>query len=269
VTAKKPSRTRVARTTLDNRRPAASPTSLEQQLRSPKTGELVADVLRRQIVRGELLVGDRLPSEEELTEHFGIARTTLREALRILESQGLIEIRRGRGGGPVVTMPRAESLAVSMGVLLQMQGITVGDLDRARAMVEPELAGEFVRHHTADDLVALEAAVADAAVAAKDGDRLAFASAVVAVHETIVERAGNATLALFSRLLHGLVEQYYRGSVSETDTALMQRAVRSHRKYLRLVEAGDSVGAEEHWRKHMAYTSERRDASAVLQLFEV
>ncbi|MEI8241045.1 MAG: GntR family transcriptional regulator, partial [Actinomycetota bacterium] len=69
-----------------------------------KTGEAVAAFLRRRIVRGELPVGTKLPTEEELTERFGIARTTLREALRVLESQGLIHIKRGRGGGGTVTL---------------------------------------------------------------------------------------------------------------------------------------------------------------------
>src|SRR5262245_42996392 len=83
----------------------------DAQARPPKTGEMIAERLRRQIARGELAIGERLPPEDELTAEFGIARTTLREALRILESQGLLEIRRGRTGGPVVTMPKIDSLA--------------------------------------------------------------------------------------------------------------------------------------------------------------
>ena len=73
--------------------------------RRPKAHERVANILRDRIVTGELAAGDRLPPEDELTTQFGIARTTLREALRVLESQGLLLIRRGRGGGPVVTHP--------------------------------------------------------------------------------------------------------------------------------------------------------------------
>src|SRR6266545_2615432 len=84
--------------------------------RTPKTGEMIADRLRRQIARGDLAIGERLPTEDELTATFGIARTTLREALRILESQGLLEIRRGRAGGPVVTMPQIGSLAEGLAV---------------------------------------------------------------------------------------------------------------------------------------------------------
>ena len=94
---------------------------------------------------------------------FGIARTTLREALRILESQGLLEIRRGRTGGPVVTMPRIDSLAEGLAVTLQLQGTTVGDLDVARQLIEPRLAARLATSHTVEDVAALHAAVDRAA----------------------------------------------------------------------------------------------------------
>ena len=236
--------------------------------RAMKTGEAVAETLRGQIVRGELRVGDRLQSEEELTVHFGVARTTLREALRILESQQLIEIRRGRGGGPVVRMPETEPLATGMAVMLQMLSTTIGDLDVARSMIEPQLAAELARIHTEDDLTALDEAIEDAATAIKSDDRRAFGEAVVRVHETIMERAGNQTLALFSRLLHELVERYYSSSASGADAAQMQRAVRSFRKLRKLVSEHDAEGAEDHWRKQMAYTSSNRPPGGVLDLFE-
>src|SRR4051794_41927371 len=85
-------------------------------IRLPKTGEVVADRLRRRIARGELQIGERLPPEDELTAVFGIARTTLREALRILESQGLLEIRRGRTRGPAVPLPNTDSLSQGLAI---------------------------------------------------------------------------------------------------------------------------------------------------------
>src|SRR5690242_15403451 len=133
------------------------------QRRSPKTGAMIAERLRHQIARGELHIGQRLPPEDELTLALGIARTTLREALRILESQGLLEIRRGRTGGPVVTMPKIDALAEGLAVTLQLQGTTAGDLDAARQLIEPSLAAQLARQHTPDDLAVLHAAVDRAA----------------------------------------------------------------------------------------------------------
>ena len=94
-----------------------------------KAHEVVADQIRQRIVAGELVEGQRLPPEDDLTAQFGVARTTLREALRVLESQGLLAIRRGRGGGPVVTHPDLEPISMALATVLQLQATTVGDLD--------------------------------------------------------------------------------------------------------------------------------------------
>ena len=212
----------------------------DQQIRMLKTGEVVAERLRRQIARGELTIGQRLPPEDELTEVFGIARTTLREALRILESQGLLEIRRGRTGGPVVTMPKIDSLAEGLAVTLQLQGTTAGDLDVARQLIEPRLAGRLADTHSDDDLSALRAAADRAGVAADASDRTAFGAAALGMHETLIERAGNTTLATISALLHSLVAQFYVRAAARTDADKMQRAVRSYRKLVRLIETGDA-----------------------------
>jgi DNA-binding FadR family transcriptional regulator len=235
--------------------------------RAVKTGEVVANHLRRRIARGELAIGEQLPPEEELTAVFGVARTTLREALRILESQQLISIRRGRGGGPVVTMPSIDSLAVDMAVILQLHGTTIGDLERARTLIEPKLAADLAASHTDEDLAALEAAVEAAAEHSRRGDHQGFALAAAEVHNTLVQRAGNTTLAMFSRLLHHLIEQYYAMNIERASIPLMQRAVRSYRKLLRLIESSDVEGTELHWRRQMAYTIATRDPDARLDAF--
>ena len=236
--------------------------------RLPKTGELVAERLRRQIARGELAIGQRLPPEDELTAVFGIARTTLREALRILESEGLLQIQRGRTGGPVVTMPKIDSLAEGLAVTLQLQGTTAGDLDVARQLIEPRLAARVATKHTSADLAALHAAVDRASAAADAFDRVAFGAAAAAMHEAIIERAGNNTLATLSRLLHALVAQYYVRSAAATNHEKMLRAVRSYRKLVRLIDAGDAEAAEEHWRKQMAFTIEGWHRDHRVDLFE-
>ena len=72
---------------------------MHSTIRVPKTAELVADRLRRQIIRGELREGDSLPPEADLMAAYGISRPTLREAFRVLESEGLIDVHRGSRGG--------------------------------------------------------------------------------------------------------------------------------------------------------------------------
>lgn len=235
-----------------------------------KTGELVARHLRVRIARGELQAGDRLPPEDELMAQFGLARTTVREGLRILESQGLIEVRRGRSGGGRVTHPQIEHLAQGLALALQLDQVTYRDLDEARQTIEPVLAGRLALSATADDLDALRRVIDKAAEAAASNDREAFAEVATEFHQTIVERAGNRTLAKLSELLHELVTSFYVFS-SQRDTAdqaTFERAVRSYRKYVFLVEAGDQAGAEQHWRRQMSYTSRAyRDDDQPIELF--
>ncbi|MGD9701009.1 MAG: FadR/GntR family transcriptional regulator [Acidimicrobiia bacterium] len=222
--------------------------------RVKKTHEIIADQLRQQIVSGELQEGQRLPPEDELTTQFGIARTTLREALRVLESQGLIAIRRGRGGGPIVTHPNLEPISTALAVSLQLQHTSVSDLDAARRMLEPQIAGQLARSHDDADLSALEAAIDHAADAAERDDAMAFGLAAARVHETLVERSGNKTLATLSRLLQSMVVAYYARSIDTVDQTLMRRAVRSYRKLLVLIREGDDAAAITHWQALMSYT---------------
>ena len=156
-----------------------------------KAGEVVAERFRKEIAQGILAIGHQLPSEEELTASFGIARTTLREALRVLESQGLLEIKRGRGGGGIITMPRLDNLSQSLALVLQLQRTSLGDLDDARMMIEPPLAGRLATHHSDEDLEVLAGIVEHAHRASEANDRNDFGKAAAALHEEIIARGGN------------------------------------------------------------------------------
>jgi len=223
-----------------------------------KTHAVVADRLRRQIVSGELAEGQQLPPEEELTAQFGVARTTLREALRVLEAQGLIAIRRGRGGGPFVTHPDLGPVSTALSTSLQLQEVTVGDLDAARRLIEVEVAGQLAQRHDEADLTALQAAVDQAAGAAERNDPHAFGLAAAGVHAALVDRSGNRTLATLSRLLDRMVRAYYTLN-TDLDQRLMRRAVRGYNKLLDLIRAGDAAAAEAHWDATMRYTVGARD----------
>lgn len=221
-----------------------------------KTGELVARHLRREIARGDLVPGDRLPPEDELMAGYGLARTTVREGLRILESQGLIQIRRGRSGGGRVTVPGIERMAQGFALHLQLQRVTFGDLDDARLMIEPALAGRLARTRHDDDVALLQSIADAAAKAARAEDPDAFADAASQFHATIVELAGNVTMATVAGMISQLVNSYYRSaSKQEGVRPYFDRAVRSYRKLVRLIDAGDGPGAEDHWRRQLRATS--------------
>src|SRR4051794_13103182 len=99
------------------------PFSLKQQLRQPRLAEMVAAVLRDRIVSGELEDGAMLPKQEDLLAEFRISPPPMREALRILETEGLITVRRGNTGGAIVHRPQPGKAAYMMGLVLQSRAV--------------------------------------------------------------------------------------------------------------------------------------------------
>src|SRR5215217_5485742 len=102
-----------------------------------KTSEVVAFAVARDIVEHGLQSGDRLPLEAEMVEQYGVSRESLREALRLLEAQGIVSIRRGPGGGPVVGTASSMNLARTMTLYFQLAGATYEELLEAWRMLEP------------------------------------------------------------------------------------------------------------------------------------
>jgi DNA-binding FadR family transcriptional regulator len=229
-------------------------------VRAPKTGELIATHLRRQIVRGELQPGEALPAESQLMEQYGVSRPTLREAFRILEAETLISVRRGSHGGARVSVPDVSVAARYVGLLLQMQGVTINDVYEARMVSEPPCARMLAVSHTEADLARLTEVVDQlkAEVAARlpfVPDPLTWSRLTFRFHQLILEGCGNKTMALQGAVLQDIVATHLRTKIAQrddSDTAeRFQRVIKSYTKLIRLVTAGDATGAEQHWRAHM------------------
>src|SRR6202165_2853661 len=98
-----------------------------RQLRQPRLAELVAESLRLRITSGVLQEGDLLPKLEELIEEFQVSKPSLREALRILETEGLITVRRGNVGGAIVHAPGRQDAGYTIGAVLDSRAGPLGD----------------------------------------------------------------------------------------------------------------------------------------------
>src|SRR5260370_22390377 len=131
-------------------------------IRQVRAADLITTQLRRRIVR-EMKDGETLPPEAVLMERFGVARQTLRDALRILEGEGLLTIRRGVHGGAVVHRPDASVTARSAALVLESRGATLTDVYQARAMIEPPCAAMLARHASPGDIATLREAPAQTA----------------------------------------------------------------------------------------------------------
>jgi GntR family transcriptional regulator, transcriptional repressor for pyruvate dehydrogenase complex len=215
----------------------------------------IADEIRGLIVSGELSEGDSLGREPELVERFGVSRPSLREALRILEAEGLITVVRGVYGGVVVHEPDERLTARTASLVLRARNVSLADVFEARALLEPlaarAIAGQRRRKAVVAELAALvdgEEAVID------DPDR--FGEANAAFHERLVALGGNRTLGIVTEMLNEIVVRSVAAVSRAGDVvgslATRRRDLRSQRRLLELMAAGDAAGAEEHWRDHMA-----------------
>ena len=228
----------------DDRSARAKPREKPQQ---------IADELRRLIISGELDEGDSLGHEPELIERFGVSRPSLREALRILEAEGLITVVRGVQGGVRVHRPDQRLTARTAALVLQARNVSLADVFEARTIIEPAavrlVAGARNRRTAAKRLRSL-IAVEEEAI----DDPGAFGQANARFHEELVGMAGNQTLAIVAEMLNEVVARAVT-EVSLLDAngsdATRRRGVRSQERLASLIEAGDVDGAEEHWRTHM------------------
>jgi DNA-binding FadR family transcriptional regulator len=226
----------------------------DTRVRPRKKPQQVADELRALIVSGQLGEGDSIGREPELVERFGVSRPSLREALRILEAEGLITVVRGVLGGVFVHEPDQRMTARTAALVLQARNVPLADVYDARSMLEPvavrALAESRARHAAAAELRRL---TAEQEKVIEDPD--AFGVANARFHERLVALAGNQTLSIMAEMLDEIVTRAVT-AVSKTGTrtgsiAVRRRGIRSQRRLAELVDAGDAAGAEAHWRSHM------------------
>jgi GntR family transcriptional repressor for pyruvate dehydrogenase complex len=214
----------------------------------------IADDLRALIVSGQLADGDLLGHEPTLVERFGVSRPSLREALRILEAQGLISVVRGVSGGVFVRKPDERLTARTTALLLQARNVPLEDVFTARSHFEPLAARRLARSPGRAEAVADLGALVDEGEKSL-ADPEAFAKTSAAFHERLMELGGNQTLTIVSEMLNEIVTQAVATVSQAEDTTgslkIRRRAVRSQRRLLEHIEAGDDQAAEAHWRSHM------------------
>jgi len=123
----------------------------------PKAADVLADSLREQILEGRLRVGSVLPNERELSAQAGLSRASVREALRILEVEGLIATRTGRNGGSEIIRPSVATIERSIGIFIRGQNIRLESVLQVREAIEPHAARLAALHRSDEDLASLQA----------------------------------------------------------------------------------------------------------------
>lgn len=232
--------------------PRTVPSSTSGPIRSPKTAELVAGTLRRMVVDGQLKEGDFLPNEAELMAHFGVSRPTLREAVRVLESERLVEVRRGSRTGARVRVPGPEIVARPAGLLLELSGATIADVTIARSSVEPTVVRLLTEQGDTEVFDELDTMLAEYVPSGYESGRMAETTGDF--HLRMVELSGNATLAIIAGMLHEITVRHIAFAMRENrpmSKADYDILMRSYRRLMTLMRSGNAAAAEAHWRKHL------------------
>lgn len=228
----------------------------DRTISTPTSGQLVAAAIRRQIVLGELADGDSLPNEAALLEMYGVSRPVLREALRILQSEALLSIRRGSKGGARVNAPNSAPIAQQAGYLLQHQHTTIADVFQARAIIEPPAVHLLAKERDPQVLKRLQQAIEDEE-AARPHDK---ATAYGDFHTLVVELSGSRTLAMFAEIMAEITRRHTQAVMRIADLERVNEdatvAHRVHHKLVKLVEKGDADAAEALWRSHLEETAD-------------
>jgi DNA-binding FadR family transcriptional regulator len=222
-----------------------------------KVSHLLAADLRRQILSGELAADQQLPPESDLTTRLQVSRDTLREALRILESQSLLEIRRGRAGGAVVRRPGIEAVGSYVALLLQLRKTTLAHLEEARSVVEPpaaELLAAKAGRDDVDRLVALHDVERDA-----EHDPLAFVTAMAAFDQAVTDLSANHTLAVLAGVFRDIYSGHVFSAIESTDPITAEQVARrvivSHSAFLDAARRRDGALAKKTWSDYLFTTS--------------
>jgi len=201
---------------------------------------LVGEIRRRRLRPGMKLV-----AEHRMVEDFGVARATVREALRLLELQGALRIKAGPGGGPVVRAPGAEHLASVLSLHLQFADASFRSVVDARCSIYPVLAAEAANNASREDVSTLRECVARMQAGAHDPEL--FTEEARRFMSLVAAASGNRVLALLVDALHRLSE-----GAGEWDERQRRSALRSYEKVVEAIERGEPDEARSILEKSLA-----------------
>ena len=211
-----------------------------------KASSSLADQLRDQILSGKVGNGDILPSERVLTEKSGLSRATVREALRILESEGFLSTRRGAHGGAVVRQPDSELLIRHVSFLVRSSEFKTRSLLEARAVIEPACARLAALHRTKAAIAQVQRA-SEQLESAGD-DHIAFRAGNVAWH-LAVARAGDNEL--LTACVVAMVSSLLELTAPPLSAARRESVMRAHDRVTSAIIEQNPDAAERHMRAHL------------------
>jgi len=234
-----------------------------QTAKQTKVFQDVVAQIQDAILDGRLKTGDTLPSERQLKEMFSISRGTLREALRVLEQKGLIEIKLGVGGGSVVKDVNADQISDGLGLLIRSQKVSLNHLAEFREDVEGIVAARAASRHSKKDISGLKALLSKARKCIDGGtsQRNAFIEIDKQIHLSLAQIAQNPIYLSVLHSVHDNIHRYYDRFLSMEERELKE----NYQDLCDLVEAVEKEQADQarrlarsHVRRFNQYMEKRK-----------
>lgn len=209
-------------------------------------GEILEQV-RAKLRSQELRAGDRLPTERELSAQFGVSRNSVRQALRSLQEQGLLEIRKGPTGGAVVCGNGALSVETVLSDLFSLGTIRPQDLTEVRVLVGTEVVRLACARASDAEFDGLEANIAAAEEAVRQDDLARRTALNLEFHKLLARMTGNALLVAVTDAVTGITRQFVSGIERTPNRYVMP----FRRRLLRQLRARDVDAATHEMRHHL------------------
>jgi DNA-binding FadR family transcriptional regulator len=247
-----------------------------EQLHQPRLADIIAARLRSGILSGRYREGEVLDIAGGVFEDFSVSLPAMREAVRVLENEGLLRTRRGSGGGVVVQLPTARRIGEVIAMVLQARRTEPADVGRALAHIEPicaSMCAERPDRHASvlPDLRRIVKAQRD-----QLDDRASYMAHARAFHDGIVEHCGSETMVVAAGALEVIWSAHaatlYTGDVPSSDGEDLQRrlgaAVDQHERVVDAIDAGDGEFAARLLRDHIAFTQSHEPNNVVLDVVD-
>ncbi len=178
-------------------------------MRMPKAAEVLASQIKSEIISGKYPEGAMLPPETEMARQLNLSRPTVREALRLLESEGLVTIRPGPRGGPRVERPSSMTVTRSLTTLFQYERVSLAELLEARRAIEPACARVAANRAKPDDIAALKNSIER--MSADLDDDAVFWTENANFHVALAEAGSNTVLNTLMVSLRELIYEFTAG----------------------------------------------------------
>lgn len=215
-----------------------------RQVEPVRLYQRIVEQIEDAVARGELTPGQRLPSERELVTQFGASRSTVREALRVLENDGVVRMRPGDPNGPEILPFSPDVLAKQMTRLARIDRMSIGELVSFRMILDGSANMMAARLRTAEELATIEGTLTVMEDAIDIGfDE--FSEADVAFHDAIALASRNSLIQVCNKVVRGVVLSLISVKVarSRNSKALMRESLEHHREVLEAIRAGDGPAA--------------------------